>query len=109
MKVRHSCSRRQPRKRFPRQEASIKKMFLAAIMAALAAVSAARGAEMKRLTLAEAVELALKQNRALKIARLQVQENQEDKASAKSLYFPTLYNDTRTEFPSWYTTSAPLV
>jgi outer membrane protein TolC len=94
MNVRHSFSRRQPHKRLPGQEASIKEMFLAAIMAALAAASAARGAEVKRLTLAAAVDLALKQNRALKIARLQVQENQEDKASAKSLYFPTLHNDT---------------
>jgi outer membrane protein TolC len=44
--------------------------------------------------MAEAVELALKQNRALKVARLQVQESQEKKAGAKSLYFPTLQNET---------------
>jgi outer membrane protein TolC len=51
-------------------------------------------AEVKRLTMTEAVDLALKQNRMLKIARLQVQENQEKKAGAKSLYFPTLKNES---------------
>ena len=44
--------------------------------------------------MAEAVNLALKQNRVVKIARLQVRENREKKASAKSLYFPTLKNET---------------
>jgi outer membrane protein TolC len=42
----------------------------------------------------EAVDLALKQNRLVKIARLQVQENQEKKAGVKSLYFPTLKNES---------------
>lgn len=51
-------------------------------------------ASARHITLPEAVQLALKQNRALKIARLQVQENQEKKAGAKSLYFPTLRNET---------------
>jgi outer membrane protein TolC len=68
--------------------------LLTAIMAGLAASPSLSAAQEMKLTLTEAVQLALKQNRALKIARLQVQENQEDKASAKSLYFPTLHNDT---------------
>ena len=72
----------------------MKTALLAVTMAALAAGSTLWAAGVKRLTMAEAVELALKQNRTLKIARLQVQENQEKKASAKSLYFPTLSNET---------------
>jgi outer membrane protein TolC len=51
-------------------------------------------AQVKKLTMAEAVELALNQNRSLKIARFKVQEAQEEKASAKSQYFPTLSNQT---------------
>ena len=39
-------------------------------------------AQVKKLTMAEAVELALNQNRSLKIARFKVQEAQEEKASA---------------------------
>ena len=72
----------------------IKTALLAVTMAALTAGSTLWAAGVKRLTMAEAVELALKQNRTLKIARLQVQENQEKKAGTKSLYFPTLSNET---------------
>jgi outer membrane protein TolC len=72
----------------------VKTAFVATIVIALAAGSASVAAEVKRLTMAEAVSLALKQNRVVKIARLQVQENREKKASAKSLYFPTLKNET---------------
>ena len=72
----------------------MKKALLAATMSALAAGSTLWAAEVKRLTMAEAVDLALKQNRALKIARLQIREYQEKKASAKSTYFPTLRNET---------------
>ena len=72
----------------------MKKALLAATMSALAAGSTLWAAEVKKLTMAEAVQLALKQNRTLKIARLQVQETREKKAGAKSLYFPTLKNES---------------
>ena len=68
--------------------------LLAATLAALVPGSRLWAAGAKKITMAEAVELALKQNRALKIARMQVQEAQEKKASAKSQYFPTLSNET---------------
>ena len=48
----------------------MKKALLAATMSALAAGSTLWAAEVKKLTMAEAVQLALKQNRTLKIARL---------------------------------------
>ena len=65
-----------------------------AIIGAIAAGAMLRAADVRKLTLAEAVDLALRQNRTLKIAHLQVQENREKKAGAKSFYFPTLRNET---------------
>lgn len=47
------------------------------------------------LTLSQAVELALKQNSALKIARLKVEENDQKIVSARSQYFPQLFNNTK--------------
>ena len=52
--------------------------------------TSAGAAEVRRLTLAEAVHLAVAQNRTLKIARLKVQENVEKKAGERSAYFPSL-------------------
>jgi outer membrane protein TolC len=50
--------------------------------------------EVKRLTLSEAVHLAIEQNRALRIARFKVRENQAKKAEARSAYFPQLTNQS---------------
>ena len=72
----------------------MKTKYLAAVIAVLVFQSVLPAAEVKKLTITEAVDLALQQNRMVKIARLQVQENQEKKASAKSLYFPTLKNES---------------
>jgi len=46
-------------------------------LAVLCASSLADGAEVRRLTLAEAVRLAVSQNRQLKIARLKIEENEQ--------------------------------
>ena len=46
-------------------------------LAVLCASSLADGAEVRRLTLAEAVRLAVGQNRQLKIARLKIEENEQ--------------------------------
>jgi len=51
-------------------------------------------AQVRRLKLEEAVRLALEQNRALKIARFKVRENEERKAAARSEYFPTITNQS---------------
>ena len=56
-------------------------------IAALAAGSVA-------LTLPEAVRLAIAQNRTIKLARLKVQEKEQNKAGAKADYFPTLKNQS---------------
>jgi outer membrane protein TolC len=72
----------------------MKTKLLATIMAVVAAAPTLSAAQFRKLTMAEAVELALKQNRNLKIARLGVEEAQEKKVSARSQYFPTLSNST---------------
>jgi outer membrane protein TolC len=46
--------------------------------------------ELRKLTLEEAVQLAISQNRALKIARLKVTEAEQRKAEQRSSYFPVL-------------------
>ena len=56
--------------------------------------AAQNAVEARRLTLTEAVHLAISQNRALKIARLKVVENEEKKAGERSAYFPKLTNQS---------------
>jgi len=51
-------------------------------------------ADSRRLSLQEAVHLALSQNRGLRIARLKVTENEQKKAGARSAYFPSLTNQS---------------
>jgi len=51
-------------------------------------------AQTRRLTLAEAVQLALAQNHGLKIARLKVIENEQKKAGQRSGYFPSIKNES---------------
>ncbi len=50
--------------------------------------------DVRHLTLTEAVHLAISQNRALKIARLKVAENEQKKAGERSSYFPSLKNES---------------
>jgi outer membrane protein TolC len=54
----------------------------------------AYAAEVRHLTLDEAVQLGIKQNRSLKIVRLKVEENQQKKAQDHSAYFPTVTNQS---------------
>ena len=48
----------------------------------------------RRLTLREAVDLALARNHAVRLAQLSVEENERAKDVAKSGYFPQVRNDT---------------
>jgi outer membrane protein TolC len=72
----------------------MKIVLITATIAALTVAPGLSAAQVRKLTMAEAVELALKQNHNMNIARFEVQEAQEKKASAKSQYFPTLSNET---------------
>jgi outer membrane protein TolC len=51
-------------------------------------------AEVRHITLQEAIQLAVNQNHALKIARLKVEENQQKKAGEHASYFPKLTNQS---------------
>lgn len=70
-----------------------KRALIAAGLSVLAAAPQ-YAADTRNLTLIEAVHLALAQNRALKIARLKVTENEQKKAGEHSAYFPTLTNQS---------------
>jgi outer membrane protein TolC len=49
----------------------------------------------QKITLPEAVQLALKHNHVVRIAELQVQEKQHAKDAARSGYFPSITNESR--------------
>jgi outer membrane protein TolC len=51
-------------------------------------------AQVRHITLQEAIHLAVNQNHAIKIARLKVEENHEKKAGERSSYFPSLTNQS---------------
>jgi outer membrane protein TolC len=73
--------------------ANSSQMLILAVIAALSA-AAQNAPEVRRLTLTEAVRLAVSQNRALKIARLRVVENVQKKAAEHSGYFPSIRNES---------------
>jgi outer membrane protein TolC len=70
----------------------MKRWFLALLFAC--ALGRASAADSMKLTLQEAVRMALAQNRALKIARLKVTENEQKKAGARADYFPKIKNES---------------
>jgi outer membrane protein TolC len=51
-------------------------------------------AQVRHITLQEAIHLAVNQNHAIKIARLKVEERQEKKTGDRSSYFPSLTNQS---------------
>jgi outer membrane protein TolC len=73
--------------------ANVSRTLGIAVLAVLSAVPQNAG-EIRRLTLTEAVHLAISQNRALKIARLKVTENEQKKAGERSSYFPSITNQS---------------
>jgi outer membrane protein TolC len=48
------------------------------------------GADVRKLSLKEAVELAISQNRSLRIARLKIVESEQKKAGERASYFPAI-------------------
>jgi multidrug efflux pump subunit AcrB/outer membrane protein TolC len=67
---------------------------VAGALIALVLFASPAQAATRELTLPEAVDLALKQNVSLRIARARVRENQQKTVSARANYFPQLSNDT---------------
>ena len=72
------------------------KLFLCVLGLLVAArcATAQSGAPMP-LTLSQAIDLALKQNRDLKLAQLAVVDSQHKKEIARSAYFPQISNDSK--------------
>jgi outer membrane protein TolC len=68
--------------------------ILAIVTALLITTTPSLAGEARRLTLAEAVQMAVEQNRTLKIARLKVKENEYKKDGARSDYFPSITNQS---------------
>ena len=73
--------------------ASSSRILILAVIAVLS-VAAQNAPDVRRLTLTEAVHLAVSQNRALKIARLKVTENVQKKAAERAAYFPSIKNES---------------
>jgi outer membrane protein TolC len=69
-------------------------MTCRALPALLILIPAALAADSLSLTLPEAVKLALAQNRTVKLARLKVQEKEQNKKGVKADYFPRLKNES---------------
>src|ERR1700746_185861 len=64
-------------------------------LAASSMVRAQSGAQdVRRLTLHEAVQMALKQNHVVRIAEMKIEEKQHAKDVARSAYFPTISNQS---------------
>src|SRR5579862_8335172 len=64
-------------------------------LAASSMVRAQTGAQnVRRLTLHEAVQMALKQNHVVRISEMKIEEKQHAKDVAKSAYFPTISNQS---------------
>jgi outer membrane protein TolC len=80
------------------EEYAMRRVFLfrSLTMAGVLALAAVpqNAADVRHLTLTEAVQLAIGQNRSLKIARLKIVENEEKKAGERSSYFPTITNQS---------------
>jgi outer membrane protein TolC len=84
-----------PVRRFEENPMARGKFLRVVATAAVLLLSAsALPAEGRRLTLAEAVHLAVQQNRILKIARFKVQENEHKKEGTRSDYFPVITNQS---------------
>jgi len=73
--------------------ACVPKIVVITAIAALGALPQ-EAAETRRLTLTEAVHLAIAQNRVLKIARLKVIENEQKKAGQRASYYPAISNQS---------------
>ncbi|PWT99491.1 MAG: hypothetical protein C5B51_27075 [Terriglobia bacterium] len=67
---------------------------LAALGAPLQPAFGQQPKDVRRITLTEAVRLALSQNHALKIARFKVTGNEQKKAGQRSAYFPSITNQS---------------
>jgi len=66
----------------------------ALLQVGLAGTASAQGNTVMELTLPQAIDLALKQNRSLKLARLAVVDSEQKKKIARAYYFPRINNES---------------
>jgi outer membrane protein TolC len=78
-----------------RSSARLMLIFLgASLQLGLLGIAAAQGNAAMELTLSQAIDLALKQNRSLKMAQLAVVDSEQKKRIARSDYFPHISNQS---------------
>jgi outer membrane protein TolC len=69
-------------------------VFCALLQIGLPGTAFAQGNAAMELTLAQAIDLALKQNRSLKLAQLAVVDSEQKKKIARADYFPQIINES---------------
>lgn len=73
---------------------TVRQFLTTAATATVCAGLCVNAADVRRITLEEAVRLAVNQNRTIKIARLKIEETRQKKAEERSAYFPSLTNQS---------------
>lgn len=75
-------------------KSSVWSIFALSLVVAAASFAQDSAATARHITLEEAVQLALRHNHVVRIARFRVEEKQHAKDVVRSSYFPTLRNDS---------------
>ena len=78
----------------PRARFSARLTLIVAAVLLQAGTASAQNSAVMQLTLPQAIDLALKQNRVVKLAQLDVAENEQKKKIAQADYFPRLKNES---------------
>ena len=81
----------------PKRRSSARLMLIvvgASLQLGLLGIASAQGNAAMELTLSQAIDLALKQNRSLKMARLAVVDSEQKKNIARADYFPKISNQS---------------
>jgi len=77
-----------------RARLSVRLTLIVAAVLLQAGTASAQNSGVMQLTLPQAIDLALKQNRSVKLAQLAVVENEQKKKIAQASYFPRLNNES---------------
>jgi outer membrane protein TolC len=81
----------------PKRRSAVRLMLFvvgASLQLTLLGIASAQGNAAMELTLSQAIDLALKQNRSLKMAQLSVVDSEQKKKIARASYFPRINNQS---------------
>ena len=81
----------------PKRRSSARLMLIflgSSLQLGLLGIASAQGNAAMELTLSQAIDLALKQNRSLKMAQLGVVDSEQKKKIARADYFPHISNQS---------------